>query len=36
MLGVLLAANGGWRDDVNLVGGAAALHGRWCSTWTVA
>jgi hypothetical protein len=28
MLGVLLAANGGWRDDVNLVGGAVALHGR--------
>jgi hypothetical protein len=28
MLGVLLAANGGWRDDVNLVGGAVALHTR--------
>jgi hypothetical protein len=28
MLGVLLAANGGWRDDVNLIGGAIALHAR--------
>jgi hypothetical protein len=28
MLGVLLAANGGWRDDLNLVGGAIALHTR--------
>jgi len=28
MLGVLLSANGGWRDDLDLVGGAIALHAR--------
>ncbi|MEV6608800.1 hypothetical protein [Kutzneria sp. NPDC051319] len=28
MLGVLLAAHGGWRDDLDLVRGAAALHLR--------
>jgi len=28
MLGVLMAANGGWRDDLNLIGGAVALHSR--------